>query len=145
MKLRKAEYIAIVLATAILLISFRSSESRALSQLCSGWLPEDCRGIHGCKNCWDNYRLDCFPETNNTFTYGNLWCESHASNGICDGKSEADCGSQEGCVYCKSAAVGNQCYKTDDARKLPTAIFTCEWPEWATVSSGPPDDAFTAF
>jgi len=58
MKLRKAEYIAIVLATAILLISFRSSESRALSQLCSGWLPEDCRGIHGCKNCWDNYRCE---------------------------------------------------------------------------------------
>jgi hypothetical protein len=145
MKRHKAEFAALVIVISSLLVGLKTSEGRALSQLCSGWLPEDCRGIYGCKNCWDNYRLDCYPESNNTFTYGNLWCESQSSNGICDGKSEAECGEVEGCVYCKSAAVGNQCYKTDDAKKLPSAIFTCEWPTWASLSSGPPDDAFTTF
>ena len=44
---------------------------------------------------------------------GSLWCESRAGNSNkCAGKDKEECGEGEGCVYCESAAVGNQCYTT---------------------------------
>lgn len=33
---------------------------RILSEECSGYTPEDCRRLPGCKTCWDG-RVDCYP------------------------------------------------------------------------------------
>jgi hypothetical protein len=66
----KTQAVAVLVVTSLAFVSFRPIESRTISQLCSGWLPMDCRGIYGCKNCFDGIRLDCFPESNSTFVYG---------------------------------------------------------------------------
>jgi len=67
MKLHNKGIVAVVVASSLALVS--PIEGRALFH-CSGWLPMDCRGIYGCKNCYDGQRIDCFPETNSTFVYG---------------------------------------------------------------------------
>ena len=44
-------------------------------------------------------------------TTGNFWCEERRqADDECEGLEEKACGESPACVYCKSAAVGDQCY-----------------------------------
>lgn len=45
---------------------------------------------------------------------------------MCDGKPQAEC-IHPTCVWCTSAAVGAKCYTPEDAKKLPKAIFSCDF------------------
>lgn len=97
---------------------------RLLSEECSGYTPEDCRRLPGCKTCWDG-RVDCYPADQTI--YGNFWCEAAVRNDACEGKSEDVCNKLSSCVFCKSAAVGDECYLTSEAKELPSAVFSCAW------------------
>merc|ERR550514_2092422 len=43
----------------------------------------------------------------------------------CDGLAQGTCGSTAGCEWCTSAAVGANCYTEEDAKSLPSAVFSC--------------------
>mmetsp|Transcript_18858 Transcript_18858/g.56980 ORF Transcript_18858/g.56980 Transcript_18858/m.56980 type:complete len:99 (-) Transcript_18858:721-1017(-) len=43
----------------------------------------------------------------------------------CEGIPEAECSKTPDCVWCKSAAVGANCYNKVEAKHLPPAIFDC--------------------
>ena len=71
----KAQMTAAVAIVAALLSFVGSSTGKTLSQKCSGWTPEDCTKVEGCMNCYDGFRVDCFPE-NSSQVYG-----ARSSNG----------------------------------------------------------------
>eukprot|EP00884_Botryococcus_braunii_P014656 jgi/Botrbrau1/23191/Bobra.0041s0038.1 len=50
------------------------------------------------------------------------FCQLSASK--CDNLPQAQC-TQSGCAWCSSAAVGASCYTKEDAKKLPSSIFSC--------------------
>lgn len=59
-----------VFALALLAVSLLApAYAKTLSQRCSGWTPEDCMRVKGCMNCYDGFRVDCFPE-NSSQVYG---------------------------------------------------------------------------
>merc|ERR1719242_1179722 len=41
-------------------------------------------------------------------------------------KSKDACDAVDKCTWCHSAAAGDSCYATEDAKKLPSAIFQCD-------------------
>jgi len=45
----------------------------------------------------------------------------------CDLTDPDACAAKEGCVWCKSAAVGDHCYATEEAKSLPASIFDCAY------------------
>jgi len=47
------------------------------------------------------------------------------------------CNAKQGCVWCKSAAVGNHCYDEEEAKSLPASIFDCGFGElWHLRATG---------
>ncbi|KAK9863178.1 hypothetical protein WJX84_000492 [Apatococcus fuscideae] len=59
-------------------------------------------------------------------TLGSTPCLPLAAPSDCHKVSTAESCQSAGCEWCESAAVGNSCYTEDEAKRLPSAIFSCQ-------------------
>lgn len=42
------------------------------------------------------------------------------------GSAQDSCSDSDNCVWCLSAAVPSACYTTEEAKRLPAAVFQCK-------------------
>lgn len=54
-----------------------------------------------------------------------------SNDASCAGKSESTCTGP--CVWCVSRAVPSSCYTLEEAKRLPSAVFTCKFPTGGNV------------
>lgn len=94
--------------------------------------PDDCDYDYDCTWCTSSIGSGCYWVRAAKYLPRSFFtcdCDNYASAGdasLCDGKSQADC-IHPTCVWCKSAAVGGKCYTPEDAKRLPSAIFSCDF------------------
>eukprot|EP00193_Tetraselmis_chui_P009732 CAMPEP_0177750962 /NCGR_PEP_ID=MMETSP0491_2-20121128/120_1 /TAXON_ID=63592 /ORGANISM="Tetraselmis chuii, Strain PLY429" /LENGTH=107 /DNA_ID=CAMNT_0019266043 /DNA_START=96 /DNA_END=419 /DNA_ORIENTATION=- len=58
--------------------------------------------------------------------YGGHIIKYRSQDDPCEPLSETNCGSTEGCVWCKAQAIPSSCFKTEDAARLPPGVFQCD-------------------
>ena len=53
------------------------------------------------------------------------------SSDECSDLDKNQCEGNASCSWCVSAAVPSACYTTEQAKRLPAAVFSCELPHFA--------------
>ena len=71
--------------------------------------------------------LSCLLAVSQALNFNYL--ESNVRDSSCDSLKDHDSCLSAGCAFCESGAVGSSCNTVEDAKDLPAAVFSCDYPD----------------